>query len=91
MGAGVTERAAYRIKEFAEAVGIDRVTVWRWIKRGQIPTIRIGALTLIPAHILAHIQDGHSGRRGATRGNTDLQKAPGAKGETQPLATRGNV
>ncbi len=50
----MTERAAYRVNEFAKAIGVHRITVWRWIRAGDIPTIRLGQTTLIPAYVLTH-------------------------------------
>ncbi len=56
----MTERAAYRVNEFAKAIGVHRITVWRWIKAGDIPIIRLGQTTLIPAYVLTNESARHT-------------------------------
>jgi excisionase family DNA binding protein len=47
------------VEETGRALGISRATVWRRIRRGELPTVRRGGRRLIPASALkAH------GRRG---------------------------
>lgn len=41
------ERLAYRVAEFAEAVGVTRWTISRLIERGEIATSRVGSVTVI--------------------------------------------
>lgn len=53
-GHPMTGRVAYRITEFAEAIGVDRVTVWRWIRAGKLETIKVAGMTLVPIHVLTH-------------------------------------
>lgn len=43
------ERLAYRVVEFAEAVGVSRWTIARLIERGEIATSRVGSVTVITA------------------------------------------
>ena len=41
---GVTvERIVLTIPETAALLGVDRATVYRWIQRGDIPVVRMGA------------------------------------------------
>lgn len=47
--------AAYRPKGFAEALDVSERLVWRWIKRGQIRSLKVGRCRLIPASELARI------------------------------------
>lgn len=46
-------RVAYRVREVAEATGIPADTVYRLIKRGEIPRLPLGELVLVPAWALA--------------------------------------
>src|SRR5919199_2379242 len=39
------DRAFYSISEAAALLGVSRVSVWRWIRAGQIPVARIGHRT----------------------------------------------
>ena len=42
------QRLFYKVSEVAEALGISRATVWRLIKQGEIPAVRIGRQYFIP-------------------------------------------
>ena len=42
------EREAYTIPETAESLGTSETTIWRWIKQGVLPSIRLGGRTLVP-------------------------------------------
>jgi|SRR6516162_3246591 len=57
----MTERQVYSIKEFCEAYGLGRTTVWRLIKKGRIAAWHFGGRVLIPVHALAHIREGQCG------------------------------
>ena len=46
------ERLAYSVPEAAEALGVHPNTVWRRVWDGQIPHIKIGNATRIPAQAL---------------------------------------
>jgi excisionase family DNA binding protein len=37
------ERIVFTIPEVAALLGVDRATVYRWIQRGDIPVVRMGA------------------------------------------------
>src|SRR5262245_7308590 len=39
------ERAYYSISHAAEALGVSRVTIWRWINAGVLPVSRLGHRT----------------------------------------------
>src|ERR671935_2175918 len=39
------ERAFYSISDAAALLGVSRVSVWRWIRAGQIPVARLGHRT----------------------------------------------
>lgn len=38
----------YTERQVAEALGINRITVWRWIKEGRFDIQRVGREVLIP-------------------------------------------
>lgn len=38
----------YTENQAAKLLGINRITVWRWIKNGKFNTQRIGGIVLIP-------------------------------------------
>ena len=40
------ERIVFTIPEIAALLGVDRATVYRWIQRGDIPVVRMGASRL---------------------------------------------
>jgi excisionase family DNA binding protein len=37
------------VEEAGRALGVSRSTVWRWIKRGDLPSVRRGGRRLVPA------------------------------------------
>ncbi|MDQ3808727.1 MAG: helix-turn-helix domain-containing protein, partial [Chloroflexota bacterium] len=39
------ERAYYSISQAAAALGVSRVSIWRWINAGQLPVARLGHRT----------------------------------------------
>ncbi len=43
------QKRAYRIKEFCEAFGIGRTTVYTMMKAGKLRTVKIGGSRLIAA------------------------------------------
>lgn len=43
-----SERFAWRVKEFCEAIGISRAHFYEQIKRGKIRTVLIGGRRLVP-------------------------------------------
>lgn len=46
------------VSEAAHLIGITRQTIWRWVKREQIPFRKIGAVTIIERAGAAAIADG---------------------------------
>ena len=42
------ERLGFRPYEFAALIGVSRVTIWRWVKEGKIPTINENGIKIIP-------------------------------------------
>ena len=42
----------YRIGAAAKRLSVNRITVWRWVKAGKLPSFKIGSLTFIPAEAL---------------------------------------
>lgn len=44
----IHQRLGYRPAEFAALTGVSYVTIWRRIKRGDIKTVEIGGVKLIP-------------------------------------------
>jgi hypothetical protein len=41
-------KIGYRVKPFAEEVGLGVSTVWRMISQGKIKVVRVGGCTIIP-------------------------------------------
>src|SRR5581483_9405296 len=39
------ERAYYSITEAAQMLGVSRVSIWRWIREGRLPALRVGPRT----------------------------------------------
>tara|TARA_R110002110_G_scaffold179356_2_gene384828 strand:- start:2670 stop:2843 length:174 start_codon:yes stop_codon:yes gene_type:complete len=52
-----TQKEAYTIPEFAEAIGVSRQHVWNSLKRGEIKKFKIGGRTLIPQSELQKLLD----------------------------------
>lgn len=46
------EKLAYGIKEASSALGIGRTTIWRAIKEGKLPAVKVGNRTLIKTEAL---------------------------------------
>lgn len=44
----MTERLAYRVNEFAEAIGVSRSKCYELIARREVPSIRIGGSVRVP-------------------------------------------
>lgn len=38
----------YRIGAAAKKLNVNRITVWRWVRDGKLPSFKIGSLTFIP-------------------------------------------
>ena len=38
-------RAYYSISQAAELLGVSRVSIWRWIRAGHLPVVRLGHRT----------------------------------------------
>jgi excisionase family DNA binding protein len=47
-----SEKLAYGIKEAASALGIGRTTLWRAIKDGKLPAVKVGNRTLLRTEAL---------------------------------------
>ena len=48
MKSAIEERTVYTVDEVARVLGIGRNTAYLAIRRGEIPSVRIGARILIP-------------------------------------------
>ena len=44
-----TENSYFNQKQAAEALGVKRLTVYRWIKSGKIATVEVGGFQVISA------------------------------------------
>src|SRR4051812_33478026 len=44
----INQRLGYRPAEFAALTGLSYPTIWRRIKRGEIATVQIGGVKLVP-------------------------------------------
>jgi len=47
-----TAPLAYRVNDAAEAAGISKATLYRWIATGKLKTVKIGGVRLISARVL---------------------------------------
>jgi excisionase family DNA binding protein len=54
------KRLAYSVPEVAAALGVDRNTVWRYVKSGDLPSRRLGYRVLIPVEALEEWLKGES-------------------------------
>lgn len=41
-------RLTVTISELAATLGLDRSTIWRRVKAGEIPSVRVGSTHLVP-------------------------------------------
>lgn len=48
----------YKTREAAEILNIAYSTLWRWIKKGEIPTVRIGGRNFIKHDTIQSILNG---------------------------------
>jgi excisionase family DNA binding protein len=46
------ERLAYRVGEFAEAIGVSRSKAYELVASGEVPSIRIGSSRRVPVTAL---------------------------------------
>jgi excisionase family DNA binding protein len=46
------ERRALSIQETAQAVGVSRATIYRWMEQKRLGTLKIGARRLVPVAAL---------------------------------------
>lgn len=59
-----SEKLAYSIKEAASALGIGRTTIWRAIRDGKLPAVKLGNRTLIRTEALqAWLSAGGEGKK----------------------------
>ena len=70
----MTERTHYSIREFCEALGVGRTTVWRLIKTGQIEPLRLRGRVLIP--VATRVLSGNMWQHSETDGNKPRRKRP---------------
>ncbi|MGH2354012.1 MAG: MEDS domain-containing protein, partial [Chloroflexota bacterium] len=64
-GDGTGERPYYSISEAAARLGVSRVTIWRWIRAGQLPVSRLGHRTTRIKHEDLERLLGHNGGTGS--------------------------
>jgi excisionase family DNA binding protein len=55
--AGAVPRQALKLDEVGKRLGVSRGSVYAAAKRGEIPTIRIGRLLLVPVPALERMLD----------------------------------
>ena len=49
------EKKTLNVEEVAQILGIGRASAYRAIKRGEIPSIRIGRRYLVPRHAIEQL------------------------------------
>ena len=47
----------FSIPEIANALGISRITAYRHVEAGTIPSVRVGARRLVPSSYLQSLED----------------------------------
>jgi excisionase family DNA binding protein len=56
------QQVAYSVPQAALALGISKTSVWKLIKEGDLPAVKLGRRTLIPTGALQTLLDGLKGR-----------------------------
>lgn len=51
------EQLAYRVPEFAKLISISRAKAYAAVASGEIPSIRLGRVVLVPADALKRLLD----------------------------------
>jgi excisionase family DNA binding protein len=46
------EREALNVKETAASLGASVASVWKWIREGELPSVKIGGRVFVPRHAL---------------------------------------
>jgi excisionase family DNA binding protein len=59
-----TERQAFTVQEVASVLGLSRWAAYEAVKRGDIPSVRIGGRVLIPKGRLQALLDGEGNGTG---------------------------
>jgi excisionase family DNA binding protein len=57
-----SRQVAYSVPQAALALGISKTSVWKLIKEGDLPAVKLGRRTLIPTGALQTLLDGLKGR-----------------------------
>jgi excisionase family DNA binding protein len=65
-----TERQAFTVQEVASVLGLSRWAAYEAVKRGDIPSVRIGGRVLIPKGRLQALLDGQGMGTGQRAGET---------------------
>ncbi len=65
------EKITLSIAETAEALGASKATVGRWIRDGEIPSVRFGRRVLVPKDALAKVIKDQLATHSARRGEKD--------------------
>src|SRR5579864_6960006 len=73
------ERSYYSITEAAQVIGVSRVSIWRWIRDGRLPVLRLGERT---TRIRRQDVDRLLSAHGKTDGTTRLRVAVGRRDAT---------
>jgi len=82
IAASPASRSYYSISQAAELLGVSRVSIWRWIRAGHLPVVRLGHRTArirredlerLPIHI------GPSGYRSQVVHEMDADRSPNSE------------
>ena len=83
------ERLTLTVPETAKALGASSTSVWRWIKTGDLPSVRIGGRVFIPRDALRRRLEDHNAQLvGTTCGAKPSRIAPESQ-HSASAATKG--
>jgi excisionase family DNA binding protein len=55
---GVLDRQTYQVEEVAQILGIGRTAAYEGVRRGEIPSIRVGRRLVVPRAALEKMLEG---------------------------------
>jgi excisionase family DNA binding protein len=49
-------RLAFSVSEFSRLIGVNRISVWRMIRRGELETAKVGRRHMVPSRELKRLK-----------------------------------